>query len=78
MNDYAIRPATEADLDTVLYRHRMFEGMGRGDPQVLATIVARCRGQGMPAVHLHASEDGRALYAALGFETTNEMRLRLK
>ncbi len=36
-----------------------------------------CRNNGMGAVILHASEDGRALYEQLGFRATNEMRLML-
>ena len=36
-----------------------------------------CRGNGIRAVILHASEDGRALYEKLGFQPTNEMRLLL-
>jgi len=31
---------------------------------------------GFKSVALHASDEGRALYEALGFEPTNEMRLR--
>lgn len=34
-----------------------------------------CRANGIRAVILHASDDGRALYESLGFERTNEMRL---
>jgi GNAT superfamily N-acetyltransferase len=37
-----------------------------------------CRTHAVRAVILHASEDGRALYCALGFEPTNEMRLMLE
>jgi hypothetical protein len=29
------------------------------------------------SVNLHASKEGRALYEKLGFEPTNEMRLKL-
>jgi len=32
--------------------------------------------QGLSAVNLHASDEGRHLYEKLGFEATNEMRLR--
>jgi hypothetical protein len=33
-----------------------------------------CRTNGVATVILHASEEGRELYRALGFEPTNEMR----
>jgi GNAT superfamily N-acetyltransferase len=34
-----------------------------------------CRGNGIRAVILHASDEGRSLYERLGFGPTNEMRL---
>jgi GNAT superfamily N-acetyltransferase len=34
-----------------------------------------CRSNGIRAVILHASEDGRPLYESLGFQPANEMRL---
>jgi hypothetical protein len=34
-----------------------------------------CEREGVGAVILHASPEGRALYESLGFEATNEMRL---
>jgi GNAT superfamily N-acetyltransferase len=37
-----------------------------------------CRAQGLSTVVLHASEQGRSIYEALGFEMTNEMRMRLE
>lgn len=40
-------------------------------------IVEWCRDEGFSSVSLHASEDGRPLYEALGFQPTNEMRLKL-
>jgi GNAT superfamily N-acetyltransferase len=51
---------------------------GRG----LATLVvekmlAWCRARGIRRVTLHASEMGRPIYARLGFQPTNEMRLEL-
>jgi len=44
---------------------------------VMETILAWCHECGMRTVYVHASADGRALYEALGFEPTSEMRLRL-
>lgn len=45
---------------------------------IVETIVGWCREEGLPAVYLHASDDGRALYGSLGFEPTTEMRLDLR
>lgn len=40
MNDYDIRPATEEDLDVVLYhRRRMFEDMGFTDAEALRAML---------------------------------------
>ena len=45
--------------------------------QLMDTMIGWCRAEGMRYLHLHASDDGRALYESLGFEPTNEMRLAL-
>jgi len=45
--------------------------------RLLAVIIAWCRSRGYNTVSLHASPAGRPLYEALGFEQTNEMRLKL-
>jgi len=44
--------------------------------QVMLAILAWVRQQGLRSVNLHASKEGRTLYEKLGFEATNEMRLR--
>ena len=36
-----------------------------------------CRANGVKAIILHASPDGRALYESMGFQPTNEMRIAL-
>jgi GNAT superfamily N-acetyltransferase len=54
------------------YRRR---GIAR---QLLQTIIAWCGHAGFARVTLHASEDGRHLYESLGFEASNEMRLKLR
>ncbi len=46
--------------------------------RLLETMLAWCREQGLHTVSLHASDEGRALYASLGFQPTNEMRLKLR
>jgi hypothetical protein len=42
----------------------------------MLTIMAWAKKQGLRSVNLHASDEGRHLYEKLGFEPTNEMRLR--
>ena len=44
--------------------------------QVMLAILAWIKEQGFRAVNLHASKEGRRLYEELGFEATNEMRLK--
>jgi GNAT superfamily N-acetyltransferase len=44
--------------------------------QIMRTILACVREQGLRSVNLHASDEGRPLYEKLGFKATNEMRLR--
>ena len=46
--------------------------------QLLEAIIAWCRREGFARVDLHASQDGRHLYESLGFEPSNEMRLKLR
>ena len=55
------------------------EQRGKGIARrILKAIVDWCRDEGLQVVYLHASECGRPLYTSLGFEATNEMRLRLE
>ena len=54
------------------YRRR---GIAR---QVLQTMIAWCKREAFARVTLHASDEGRHLYESLGFEPSNEMRLKLK
>ncbi len=46
--------------------------------RLMQAMVTWCREQGFQAVSLHASDEGRPLYEALGFTPTNEMRLLLR
>jgi len=43
--------------------------------RLMETALEWCRANGIRAVILHASADGRKLYESLGFRSTNEMRL---
>lgn len=54
------------------------EGRGKGLARALTrAAVDETRRRGIRVLSLHASEFGRPLYAALGFQATNEMRLVL-
>ena len=54
------------------YRRR---GIGR---RMLETAIAWCKQEGFARVDLHASNSGRHVYESLGFEPSNEMRLKLR
>lgn len=54
------------------YRRR---GLAR---RLMQTMIAWCQHEGLARVTLHASADGRHLYESLGFEASNEMRLKLR
>jgi ribosomal protein S18 acetylase RimI-like enzyme len=54
------------------YRRR---GIAR---RLMQTMIDRCRAEGLARVTLHASDDGRHLYESLGFEDSNEMKLKLR
>jgi GNAT superfamily N-acetyltransferase len=45
--------------------------------QMMETVLAWCRENGVDIVILHASPFGRGLYESMGFKPTNEMRLQL-
>ena len=40
-------------------------------------MIDWCRARGFTFVGLHASDEGRPLYASMGFEPTPEMKLRI-
>jgi GNAT superfamily N-acetyltransferase len=44
--------------------------------QMMQTLLAWCRAQGLDSVSLHASDEGFPLYLQLGFLPTNEMWLK--
>ena len=59
-----------------LYTHpnHRRQGMAR---RLMGVAIDWCCRNRIRAVILHSSDDGRALYEALGFRATNEMRLEL-
>jgi GNAT superfamily N-acetyltransferase len=46
--------------------------------RLMEVILDWCAARGITRVSLHASDDGRPLYAAMGFLQTNEMRLEVE
>lgn len=62
-------------LNLYVYPEFRRQGIAR---RLMQAMIDWCQSQGFAAVSLHASEDGRHLYEALGFKPTNEMRLGLK
>ena len=71
--DLECRRATILNVYAYLdYRRR---GIAR---RLMQTMIEWCRREGFARVNLHASEDGRHLYESLGFEPSNEMRLKLR
>jgi GNAT superfamily N-acetyltransferase len=46
--------------------------------KLMQTMLAWCEREKFACVFLHASDDGRHLYESLGFEPSNEMRLKLR
>ena len=62
-------------LNVYVYPEFRRKGIAR---RLTQTMIGWCREQGLAAVYLHASKSGRPLYDSLGFEPTNEMRLKLK
>jgi GNAT superfamily N-acetyltransferase len=61
-------------LNMYVEREHRRRGIARA---LMEKMIAWCRENGFVSVGLHASDEGRPLYEQLGFEATNEMRLKL-
>lgn len=61
-------------LNVYVYPEFRRRGVAR---RLMQTMIDWCRKENFAAVNLHASKDGRQLYESLGFEATNEMKLKL-
>ena len=68
-------PCTERAVILNVYTEPEFRKRGIAR-QIMRTILAWVKERGFRAVNLHASAEGRPLYEKLGFEPTNEMRLK--
>jgi len=62
-------------LNVYVYPEHRRRGVAR---QLMEVMITWCRREGFAGVTLHASDDGRHLYESLGFELSNEMRLKLR
>jgi GNAT superfamily N-acetyltransferase len=70
-------PCTQRAVILNVYTEPEFRRRGIAR-QIMLTILEWVKAQGFQAVNLHASSEGRDLYEKLGFEATNEMRLRFE
>jgi len=68
-------PCTQRAVILNVYTEPEFRKRGIAR-QIMLTILAWVKEQGLRSANLHASDEGRPLYEKLGFEATNEMRLR--
>ncbi|MGB6500698.1 MAG: GNAT family N-acetyltransferase [Thermoplasmata archaeon] len=67
-----------ARMPYILSMYTELEFRGRGvASRIVREQIAWAKAQGYPRLTLHASEQGRPVYAGLGFQPTNEMRLDL-
>jgi GNAT superfamily N-acetyltransferase len=62
-------------LNVYTYPQYRRQGIAR---QIMQTMIAWCKQESFARITLHASPDGRHLYESLGFEPSNEMRLKLR
>jgi GNAT superfamily N-acetyltransferase len=62
-------------LNVYTYPQYRRQGIAR---QIMQTMIAWCKHENFARITLHASPDGRHLYESLGFEASNEMRLKLR
>lgn len=75
-------PGVLDDRDRIAFVYNVFtepehrrQGLAR---RLMDAIHAWCREQDITSIRLHASDDGRPLYRALGYVPTNEMLTILK
>ena len=68
-------PCTQRAVILNVYTEPEFRKRGIAR-QIMLTILGWVKEHGFHSVNLHASDEGRHLYEKLGFEATNEMRLR--
>ena len=70
-------PCTERAVILNVYTEPEFRRRGVAR-EVMAAILGWVKAYGLRGVNLHASDEGRRLYEKLGFQATNEMRLKFR
>jgi GNAT superfamily N-acetyltransferase len=70
-------PCTERAVILNVYTEPEFRKRGIAR-QIMLEILAWLKQKGFRSANLHASDEGRPLYEKLGFEATNEMRLKFE
>jgi GNAT superfamily N-acetyltransferase len=68
-------PCTQRAVILNVYTEPEFRKRGVAR-QVMLVILGWLKAQGLRAANLHSSQEGRHLYEKMGFEATNEMRLK--
>jgi len=71
---YTVEPWRGNILNVYTEHGHRRRGLAR---KLVTTATEWCGANGVPLVILHASDQGRPLYEALGFQPTNELRLFL-
>ncbi len=59
-----------------VYTEKSYRRLGLAK-HLVETAMEWCRGHGVDVMALHASAAGRPMYEAMGFKSTNEMRIQL-
>jgi len=62
-------------LNVYVYPEFRRQGLAR---RLMEAMIDWCREKKFAAVYLHASKDGEHLYESLGFQVSNEMKLKLR
>ena len=68
-------PCTQRAVILNVYTESQFRRRGVAR-EVMLAILAWIKAQGFESANLHSSREGQLLYEKLGFEATNEMRLK--
>ena len=72
---YAPTPTRPEIINVYVEPAYRCQGIAR---RLMEVMIDWCRARGYASVFLHSSDDGRPLYASMGFEPTPEMNLPLK
>jgi GNAT superfamily N-acetyltransferase len=80
ITDWLANPSSPRDARRAyvlnVYTYPKFRDRGLAKA-LMRTVIECCRQKGLTNVWLHASTSGRPVYEKMGFEPTNEMKLKL-